>query len=269
MVPRHPPATASHLRPHLFAQWPQLARRLRSADRVALFFDFDGTLVPLRERPTALRLDPEVRLLLRRLARHPRVTLCVISGRRRADLRRALGVSEAICLGLHGWEGRAPASRLRRLRTIVRQVHGLLSHQLAGQEGIWIEDKGAALGIHYRGASPATVRRARQRLLRALVPFQPNLRLLSGKKIWEVLPQEIKDKGAAVREVLQDLPGRTLAWVVGDDTTDEAMFAAVPRGVTVHVGKRQRTHARFYLRNPGEVKELLQRLEAELNRRTA
>jgi len=34
--------------------------------------------------------------------------------------------------------------------------------------------------------------------------------------------------------------------------------------VTIHVGKNENTHARFYLRNPGEVLRFLSMIEKEL-----
>jgi trehalose 6-phosphate phosphatase len=52
---------------------------------------------------------------------------------------------------------------------------------------------------------------------------------------------------------------------VGDDASDEAAFAALPSGITVHVGSARHTAARYSLRDPGEVRSFLQRLEGELS----
>ena len=72
----------------LFSAWTRVARRLRLAKAIVLFLDFDGTLVRLRRKPKEVFLGEPARRLLRRLARHPRVTLCFISGRQLVDLRR-------------------------------------------------------------------------------------------------------------------------------------------------------------------------------------
>src|SRR2546425_935649 len=88
----------------LFSNWDQVARRIRESRQVLLFLDFDGTLAPFASRPEQARLSGRARRILRRLARHPRVTLVVISGRRRADLLRHVGIRTIRYFGLYGWE---------------------------------------------------------------------------------------------------------------------------------------------------------------------
>jgi len=64
--------------------------------------------------------------------------------------------------------------------------------------------------------------------------------------------------------VLAGLPEGTLAFYLGDDTTDESAFRALPEAITVRVGLSLRSHARFWLRSPREVWRFLKRLEAEI-----
>src|SRR6202163_5039655 len=90
--------------PSLVADWARLAAQIQSSCRVAVFLDFDGTLVNIAPRPDQVRLAPATRRVLRRLARHPRVTLVVISGRRRAELLRYIGLPGIRYFGLYGWE---------------------------------------------------------------------------------------------------------------------------------------------------------------------
>ena len=94
--------------------------------------------------------------------------------------------------------------------------------------------------------------------------FRPDLRVLPGKKVWEVLPAEVLGKGAAVLALVAQLPQPALAVYVGDDASDESAFRALPEGLTVRVGRERFTQARFRLRNPEEVREFLERLDAEL-----
>jgi trehalose 6-phosphate phosphatase len=129
---------------------------------------------------------------------------------------------------------------------------------------IWLEDKKLGLAVHFRGALPAEVRAARLSVRGVLEQFKPQLRLLEGKKVWELFPTTVGGKGLAVRRLLMRRRRSPLPIFVGDDSTDEAAFAAMPRGITVHVGGRRSTQARFYLRNPGEVLTFLERLEAEI-----
>ncbi|MBZ5514243.1 MAG: trehalose-phosphatase, partial [Acidobacteriia bacterium] len=246
---------------HLFDRWAQVSARLRAARHVALFLDFDGTLLPLRRRPEDVWLDTGVRRRLARLARRRHVTVCLISGRQLADLRRRARVAGVFYLGLHGWE-REGKARQATPEVLVRLKRSI-GTGLAKLPGVWIEDKGFSLAIHYRGVPPAVVRRARLFLGECLKPHRGQCRLLRGKKVWEILPAEVSGKGEAARNVLARLGGSALPVYVGDDTTDEAAFEALRGGITVRVGPARRTKARYRLRNPQEVGRLLERLEDE------
>src|ERR1700693_3295517 len=112
--------------PSLVADWDRVAAQIRSSSRVAVFLDFDGTLVNIAPRPDQVNLESSTRRVLRRLARHPRVTLVVISGRRRADLLRYIGLRGIRYFGLYGWErsrhSRLPASAVIALRRARMQL---------------------------------------------------------------------------------------------------------------------------------------------------
>jgi trehalose 6-phosphate phosphatase len=249
--------------PHLFESWNRIARRLKSARRVALFLDFDGTLVPFQRRPKDVRLDPVTRRILSRLAASPRIKVWIISGRRYADVRRRAGIAGVRYLGLHGWERGDRRGLPGQARVRIEAARQLLSAGLASFPHIWIEDKGLCLVIHYRRAPASEVRRARPLVHAILKAFESDLRLMNGNKIWEVLSRKVRGKGEAVRGILANLSGSPLVFYLGDDTTDEAAFAALPRGVTVLVGRPRATRARFSLRNPKEVRQFLEELEAE------
>jgi trehalose 6-phosphate phosphatase len=259
------PRPASHRKSqHLFDHWKQVQRRLAAAKHLALFLDFDGTLAPLRPRPADARLDESTRALLRRLARSPSITLCIISGRRRADLQKRVNVRRAIYLGLHGWERDTGARSAIAARGFLASARRLLTQRLSDLPHIWVGDKGPCFEVHYNGASGATIREARTIIRDVLRPLKKETRVLRGRKVWEVLPREIEGKGAAVRALLAEFPRPVLAIYIGDDTSDESAFQALHDGITVRVGRRRRTRAHFELRNPEEVSSFLQRLEAEV-----
>jgi trehalose-phosphatase len=214
-------------------------------------------------------LDDSGQRLLQRLARHPRVTLVLISGRRRADLRRRVNVPGARYLGLHGWELGDGHSARPGTQRLMRMARRMLAERLRGLPGIWIEDKGPVFVAHYRGATLATTRRARQIVRETLEWLEPDLRVLAGRKVWEVLPQELRGKGVAVCRLLEELPRPTLSIFIGDDVSDERAFAALRGELTVRVGRPRRTRAHFRLRNPIEVRTFLEKLELEMAARTA
>ena len=91
-----------------------------------------------------------------------------------------------------------------------------------------------------------------------------NFTLLHGKRVWEFLPAgrgRAVNKWTGIELILRrcGFSRRDHAAVVylGDDATDEHVFRNL-RGITVAVGKRKRTAARYYLRSTAEVRRFLQ-----------
>lgn len=252
--------------PHLFERLDQLTSRLRSSPRVALLLDLDGTLVPLKSRPAQVSLDESTRQVLAQLARHPKVRLWIISGRRLADLLRIVGLKEIKHLGLHGWEDGIhrdlPAAAVR----VTRRARKKFESELAGLQGVWIEQKGPIFVVHYRGAAAGVVRKARKVVRQLMQEFDATLRLMPGKKIWEILPNKFPRKGDAAAAIAAQQPAGSAIIYMGDDVTDESAFGALPDAITVRVGRPARTAARFRLRNPAEVLQFLRIIERELGR---
>lgn len=238
-----------------------MIRRLRATNRWLLLLDFDGTLVPVNDDPGAVSLAPLTGQVLRRLARHRGSSVYIISGRRLADLRRRVKIPGVRLLGLHGWEKRG-ATLPPAQKQLLREAKLWLVERLPALPGIAIEDKGYALAVHYRGATLPATRVAARTLMAVRNHFRPGLRLLKGRKIWELLPRAIVGKGRATQGILRELPRDTLPIFIGDDTSDESAFAVLRHGLAVHVGCPTKTRAHFCLRDPGEVREFLERLEA-------
>jgi trehalose-phosphatase len=92
-----------------------------------------------------------------------------------------------------------------------------------------------------------------------------NLKMTSGKQIFEIRPNVEWDKGFAVLYLLNTLHlegPEVLPVFLGDDETDEDAFRVLKsRGWGILVGsKLGNTLARAYLRSPDEVGLFLQRL---------
>ncbi len=251
--------------PHALRAWPEINAKIQQAVHLALFLDFDGTLVRLRRRPSDVRLPARAKGILTRLARHDKVFLAIVSGRKRDDLLRLVGIGGVHLFGLQGAErsGTKPiinrAAR-RALAAAKRQARSLL----AATPGIWIEDKGAIFTIHFREAKPAGAEHARKILTKLLASSTHCLHALNGAKSWEVLPIEISGKGAAVLAQLRELPPGTIAVYIGDDGTDETALAVLKEHISIRVGEARNTKANFYLRDPSEVLQFLRRLEGEI-----
>ncbi len=248
---------------HLFNSWSHVIRRLRSRRTIALFLDFDGTLTPLRPRPEDVQLDEETRTTLSHLAQSPRFRVWVVSGRRRADIRARVRVPGIRYLGLHGWEGRASNCVPEETRRVVSCAKNWIGSLLLSTPGIWIEDKEVTFAIHYRSVSEKGVREARQLLHGVLEAFEGLLQLIKGKKVWEVVPREIEDKGAAVKQELSAIGRDAVPVYVGDDRMDEPAFEACSSGVSVRVGRICRSKARYRLSSVAQVQQFLENLGRE------
>ncbi len=247
---------------HVFIHWSQISKRLSSSNKVALFLDFDGTLARIQRRPEEVVLDGSARLALRALARSPRFHVSIISGRRQADIRARIGVRGIQYLGLQGWEGHGKAlgeDTRRRLPALLSRLRACL----AGIPGLWIEDKEFAFAVHYREMALPDIPRARAIVEAIAGPCGDRFRIEQGKKVWEVLPRELEDKGTAVKRQLAMLGNHAIAVYLGDDQVDEPAFAALRHGITIRVGSPRRTRALYRLGSVAEVRRFLHKLRTD------
>ena len=210
------------------------------------------------------RLPALARRVLRRLSRRRRMRTWVISGRRQGDVCRRIAVPGVICLGLYGCENGALPKLGAETWRILSEARRSLAERLGEAAGLWIEDKGAAFALHYRGAAPAAVRQGHAMLDGMYGRFSRWLKIVCGNHVWEVMPRELRGKGDAARRRLRYLRQGALPVYFGDDAADETAFEAFSYGITVCVGAARQTRAHFRLRNPSEVCRALQRLDREV-----
>ncbi len=232
---------------YLFSTATQAVWSRLGAERTLCAFDFDGTLAPIVERPELAEMRERTRELLERVAAvYPCV---VISGRSREDLAGKLaGVSVAGMVGNHGADGAVETSEWRRA----------MEGGLAGMEGVWVEDKGASLAVHYRQF--ARKAEARKRIA-SVAAGLAGARVYGGKEVVNIVGEDAPHKGTALAAERSRLE---CDWVlfVGDDDNDEDAFALDGNTVPVRVGERARSKARYYVKDQTEIDRLLERLAA-------
>jgi trehalose 6-phosphate phosphatase len=228
----------------------------------AYFFDIDGTLVDFAPRPGAVKLDAELRDLIERLYRTAGNAVALISGRSIPDVDQMFPHARLPVAGQHGTERRDARGRVSQHAFPIGGLvlaRARLTEAAARHPGLWLEDKGLSLALHYRGA-PALAADAHRLMDQVLAEAGPVFCLLTGKGIVELKPAG-RDKGVAVQEFMQEEPfrGRVPAFV-GDDVTDEHGFTMVNRmgGYSVKVGPGE-TDARWRLRDVRAVRAWLAR----------
>jgi trehalose 6-phosphate phosphatase len=226
----------------LLEHLPELAQLLRAAPKILLFLDFDGTLAPIVAVPNSASMPSGTRQALARLASNPRFTLAIISGRALADLRERVGVENLIYAGNHGLEISGPgiefieptaAERLKALGELSRH----LRVRLNDFPGVEVENKVLSASVHFRRAPAADLPEIRQAVEDAVVFKDNPFQITHGRKVLEIRPRVGWDKGRAVRWI-QQASGLTdaLPVYIGDDSTDEDAFLALPHGITIKVG---------------------------------
>ena len=127
----------------------------------------------------------------------------------------------------------------------------------------FIEQKDDAMAWHYRLADDHKAKREHDRLLSLLRPLVPDLSLMimENSKVVEVCPV-VTSKGRAVKPWV-DSGKYDFVLAVGDDTTDETMFAAMPDSAwTIKVGAGL-TKARSRMLDAPALQRLLSYLVAE------
>jgi len=250
----------------LLHYWTEVAKQVQTASSIALFLDFDGTLAWIADKPSHASLPAETRRTLECLAANPEIRISIISARDYASLRRLVDIPGIRCLGLYGWQNGVGVRLSPLMQRTLAEARSQAQEGIAGIAGVWIEDKELTFAIHFRGAGRDAVRNARSIVNHVIGNSGGVLRVMRGKKAWDVLPSIVLGKGAAVDRELAADPA-ALAVYVGDDVSDESGFHAVEgRGISIHVGSRRTTSACFCLRDPGEVCQFLQKLEGELSR---
>ena len=226
---------------------------LRSRNTL-IALDYDGTLAPIAPMPHLATLPDTTRALLVRVARH--YPMIVLTGRARRDALHLLaGVPVLEVIGSHGAE--LPGSPIGRFLARVEQWRDQLADKLHTVAGTNIEDKKYSLAVHYRQSEdPASANQS----IRDAAGKLKGARVVGGKKVVNVVPEEAPDKGAALLGALDRL-GCERAVFVGDDETDESAFAAAAgstRIFTIRVGEDAESKAGYFLRSQQEIDTLLE-----------
>ncbi len=225
----------------------------------ALFLDIDGTLAELAELPDAVHIDHEIAAALPRIANELGGAVALVTGRAITNADRLFPGLRLPIAGQHGSERRDAAGAIHlhapRKDTQAR-LRKLLKKLARRHPQLLLEDKGAAMALHFRAAPE--LEPIVERTLRKSIKHAPGYELQPGKMLVEVRP-EGRDKGTAIDDFMGEEPfaGR-LPVFVGDDLTDEHGFAVVERlgGWTVKVGPG-RTAARFRLPDAAAVQRWL------------
>ncbi len=246
------------------AVWSVVAEEYRRSTRRLLVLDYDGTLVPFAGSPALAKPTTESLRVLRSLANDPRNDLLLASGRDRATLEQwfsgvpmGLAAEHGAWMREHNGEWRVQQFSGSEWK---QKLSPMLEMYADRVPGAFVEEKEFSLVWHYRMADPDQGRAVARELADHLLIFTASigLQVLTGNKAIEIRGAGI-NKGTAVQRWLAKTDF-DFVLAIGDDLTDEDMFAVLPQwAYSFHVGTTQ-TGARFRLRNPTEVLQCLEEL---------
>ncbi|MFO6446060.1 trehalose-phosphatase [Erythrobacter sp. NE805] len=230
---------------------PPLAQ-LQTRGRVALLCDFDGTIVPIANRPDAIVVPPALPQRLEALAERLDGAFAIVSGRSVSDLQRFIGPIAIHWAGSHGADVRSPEGEpLSIARVLPMPVTRALAH-FAGEHGLLHEPKAHGAALHYRSQPEDG---AKARAFAEALAAEHGLVAKPGKCVIE-LAWPGANKGGAVRLLATRPPfAGSMPIFIGDDITDEDGFAASEAlgGFGIAVGERAATGASYALGTVEEV----------------
>lgn len=234
--------------------------------RYLLLLDYDGTLTPIKKHPKLARLSPKRKIFLRKLANHPRIKIAIISGRKLVDIKKIIEIPRIIYVGNHGFEIEAygkhkihPAAK--RFIPLLKRIKAILANKVK-VKGVWIEDKGLTLSLHFRQVSQNRLKRLYKLFYETIDPWQKKIKITKDKKVFEIRPPFDWDKGKAVKWIINKLPLKNYFPIyIGDDQTDEDAFRGIKgKGASLKVGMGGKTMADSRLRNVAQVYQFLSSL---------
>jgi trehalose 6-phosphate phosphatase len=235
----------------------------RAVPQLAIFTDFDGTLVELAETPDAIEVADTLLEELRHAMRELDSAFAVLTGREIADIDKYLSPLQLPVAGAHGTQRRRadgfvetvdPASILA-----AEEIAHAVEPLVVAHPGLLMETKEGAVALHYRQAPEleAAARIAMEEAVHSVTDFV----IVPGKMVIEARPRGIT-KGTALRAFMREEPflGRTPIFI-GDDTTDEDAFIAAQElgGVGIKLGQGD-TAARMRIADVASVHALIQGL---------
>ena len=268
--------------PDLLAHREELAH-LMERGPAGLFLDIDGTLAHLIDLPGAVELSVTVKKAL--LALSGRLTVVVLTGREVAAAQRIVGLESVVYVGNHGLEwsdGMLASTVLPAAQPYVAKVHVVaeqLERDLLPLPGVFLEEKGPTLSVHYRRSPDSPAARAEVLAFLNKATAGTDLLVSEGKMVVEVRPALIISKGTALEELVSRKRLVAIA-AFGDDRTDADALRAVRKlrdegkveGMAVAVSPANAPQelvdaADYTLEGPVALEELLVGLVSRLARR--
>jgi trehalose 6-phosphate synthase/phosphatase len=236
----------------------------KSKDRL-LLLDYDGTLVPFEDQPELAKPNRKLLNMLNNLSTENKNEVIIVSGRDRDTLDKWFGNLNINLIAEHGaWikEKGSAWKTLEPLENIWKdEIRPILDMFVDRTPRSFIEEKDFSLVWHYRKSAPELGSVRALELKDALLDLTSNLNLevLEGSKVIEVRNAGVNKGRSALRWITKEMWDYILA--IGDDTSDEDIFAILPdTAYSLKVGYNP-SQAKFNIESVVETNNLLKKLK--------
>lgn len=252
---------------YLFDNMSEIKKRVFHKN-IFMFLDYDGTLTPIVGTPDKAVISNEMRSLIIKLK--DIIPVAIISGRALKDVKARVGIEDIIYAGNHGaeiWDGRKEivSQGLAENRRLLEDILLRLEKETSHIKGVLLEDKGITASLHFRNVNVRQVGEIFSILEKIAKEYEEDLRFIIGKKVFEIRPVNIWNKGDAVSWIIENMGERRFPVYIGDDTTDEDAYSVLKnRGLSISIGGS--ANADYYIQNQGEVWDFLTMLWEGLSR---
>lgn len=235
-----------------------------NAKKRFIFLDYDGTLVPFKDKPEQARPDRELLRIIRQLSQDSSNRVVIVSGRDYLTLEKWFGGLNLEFIAEHGVWLKLKNEEWQETENLhddwKDQIFPILEQFVNRTPGAFIEEKSFSLVWHFRKVERGLgAHRSRELInhLRYMITGL-NVQVLEGDMVVEVKSIEV-NKGRAVSRWLQQAEKHFIL-VAGDDHTDEDMFRIMPQTAYTIKVRSNISAARFSLSSYQEVRKLLKKM---------
>lgn len=260
---------------YAFSHLQTIDELVRAHKKIILLTDFDGTLTPIREHPDLAILSEEIRQILLKFSQNKTFFLGIVTGRSLRQIKKLINIPNILYAANHGIELEGPGIRFcspeaKKARYNLWHVYMQLFKSLRHIEGIYLEDKGYAVSLHYRMVKKTSDMDLIAKTFDSITkPYieRNALSLSPGKMVYEIRPPVTWNKALTIQWLLTNyfpLNFGTDALLVylGDDKADIEVFHTLKgKELTIFVGNpSETTTADYFVYSPDEVKTLFEHL---------
>ncbi len=205
-----------------------------------IMLDYDGTLAPFVKNPEDAVPSQELLNLIDKLTADIKNKVVINSGRNHEILDKWFVGTNLDFAAEHGAFYKENGQWHQNLQEKVvwdDEIIDIIQHTIEKTPRSRLEQKNAALVWHYRNVDVWLAELREKQLINALIGpcARLNLQIVPGNKIVEIKSPEF-NKGSEVRRRLEQ-KDYDFVLAIGDDTTDEDMFRALPPdGISIKVG---------------------------------